>query len=372
VRGYALLGGLALGSGIVLALSTVSPSWSGPPSSVEAALARIDTFPARARHHDELAALLRTDAAAGLRRREIEIAHWLAPRDPRFADALAATLAEAGDHAGALREIERSVEAAPRQADHPYLTDRLLVWLSAEEARAIERGLERAIAHDDPVAPRTLAAVHRGRGHPRAAAAVLERAADRVTASAERYALLLAAGMDRVQAEDAEGAARALRAAMRLRPGATAPYVWMLAALATTEDALARAHGIVEEGLNRGADAAELWFTLSQVAKRAGRPREQHAALARALAHRPALAKAHFELGVLMLAEGHASRAVLSLRQATERAPASVAYWYHLARAARASNDLGGARRALARALELAPDHADSHALLAAIVPPRP
>jgi len=364
-RGAAAAGALCGLAGLAL---TIAPSWSGPPPSTAAALARIDAYPARARHHRELARLLDAPATARWRRRELEIAHWLAPRDPRALDMLAASRAAAGDRAGALRALARSMEVAPARVHHAYLSDGLLPWLAADEAAAVARGLRRALARDDPVAPWTLAVVHRARGDAAAAAGVLARAARRAPQASERYRLLLAAGIDHAAAGKHDDAGRALGAASRLRPSATAPYAWLIFPVLATPERLAEGRALARAGSARGADAAELWFAVAEAAKRAGDRDGRRDALERTIALRPALAKAHFELGILWLEQRRAGRAALALRRAAELAPASAAYWYHLARAEHARHDAGRARRALEQALAIAPDHPDARALLASVM----
>ncbi|WP_158966459.1 tetratricopeptide repeat protein [Chachezhania sediminis] len=81
--------------------------------------------------------------------------------------------------------------------------------------------------------------------------------------------------------------------------------------------------------------------------------------LRRAAGSRKADASVHFNLGKVLLEQGRAGAAVLSLRKALAQRPGHSDGWYELGRAALKADDLGTAPGAFARAQDLTPPDTD-------------
>jgi O-antigen ligase len=380
-------GALASAAICAAALALAQPSLVDPrdarrASSTAAAIELAAVRPTNPLPHLRLYERLGAAVPASLRRRELEIAIWLAPREPVARDLLAAELARAGDEREALARIEESVRLAPRAGDHPYLSPRIVPWLDDAELGAVERGLRSALGeHRD--APATLADVLAARGRFRDGAEVLLAAAEREPRPRERGGLLIAASDLLFRAGVPARAEPALRSALAIAPASTAAWTRLIAAAtaapAAQDGAAAAAppapaedrRALAERGIAAGADPAELWFAVAEVAKRDGAREERRAALERALRARPALAKVHFEMGLLELEEDRPERAARSLARAADLAPESAAAWYHLGRAERAAYRLGDARRAFERVLAIEPTHAKARAAIAGLPPAR-
>src|SRR5258708_21358748 len=78
------------------------------------------------------------------------IALALDPMNPYTRDAYLRALAGAGRGGDALKHIELSVYNSRAPQTHPYMSDRIIVWLSPDERGAIERGIARATAEQVP------------------------------------------------------------------------------------------------------------------------------------------------------------------------------------------------------------------------------
>lgn len=368
-RQLAYIGAGAAVGAIVLALAQpaeVDPLRVPAPASLAGALRLVSARPASAAPHLRLYATGRERLPADLRRRELEIARWLAPRDPRPRDALAGEWALAGRQERALEEVAAAVALAPRTRDHPYLAEGVVERLSAVETAAIELGL-RAVLGRDADAPRTLARMLAARGRPGEGASVLLSAAGGGSLSTrERVALFVEAADLSLRAGSAAQAETAARQALAAAPASTAAHVRLIAARARLRGAAA-AEQAARDGITSGADAAELFFAVAEAARSEGDRATQRRMLDLALRARPALAKAHFALGLLEIDEARPEHAVRALRRAVGLAPERVAYWYHLGRAERAGYHLIAARRAFEQALELDPGHVKSRRALAGV-----
>jgi O-antigen ligase len=357
----------------IAALALTQPGLADPREAALAAtaseaVALVSARPANALPHLRLYQRLGDGAPAELRRRELEIAIELAPREPDARDALAAELAATGDESGALALLEESVRFAPRAEDHVFLAPRLVGWLDDAEAAAIERGLRRATGEHPDAAP-TLARLLEARGRSEDAGEVLAAAAEREGRDPARTALLIAASDAFLRAGASARAERPLRAALAIAPASTAAWYRLIAVARASDGESDRE--LAERGIAAGADPAELWFAVAEAAKQRGSRADRRAALDRALRARPALAKVHFELGLLELDEDHSGRAARALARAAELDPENLAVWYHLGRAEQAAYRLAEARRAFERVLTIDPSHEKARAALASLPPAR-
>src|SRR5258708_12547322 len=121
------------------------------------------------------------------------IALALDPMNPYTRDAYLRDLAGAGRDGDALKQIELSVYNSPAPQTHPYMSDRIIVWLSPDERGAIERGIARATAEQVPGALAAAATFYDGVGKYSDEASLYPDAAQHARDSHAQYLSLVSA-----------------------------------------------------------------------------------------------------------------------------------------------------------------------------------
>jgi O-antigen ligase/tetratricopeptide (TPR) repeat protein len=353
----ALMAGAAAG---MIGLASVQPEVAYPfdvkePKSFAGAEAAMVIHPARARTHIALAALMPTKAPPALVREQLRAAVWLGPNDPFGRDLYARSLFLAGNKQEALRQIELSVFHAPMLSTHFYLQPRMIPWLLPEEQKAIADGLIDAINARYTHSAQQLADFYGTLGRNHDAGVICAAAAARSKDPQDKASNLIEAGSYFAKAKDLKSARAVLTEAASIDVMNPRPIGELITAVLGPEKDIATARALVQAGIERGGDPAELYLALAQAASEAGDPLTVDEALKQVLSHEPPFGLM-MAAGQIYAAEGSFDRAALTFEHATEMDQQSAAAFYQLAMAEEGAYEYGLASRDYARALALEPN----------------
>jgi tetratricopeptide (TPR) repeat protein len=325
------------------------------PASVAEAREFLLSYPARSFPHLFLARFFKERDLLFQGLQELQIALWLDPLNPYARDQYAQALLWHGREREGFAEVSRSVFFSPSLSAHAYLRPRFIPWLSVREQKAIEEGLQRAMASGFAGAANGLGTFYNALGRFAAEGEVYQRAA--LATPEARVPYLLRAAQAYVRADKRGQAETLLRQAAAAVPQEAAPYHYLATWILAPQGNFAAAKLVIAEGIKKGADPFSLSLSLAEAAQQTGDPEEARIALLRAVALRPSSFDAHFRLGLLYLREGKADRAVLALRKAADLNPQSAEAFYQLGIAEERRYQFFAAEKAYGRAMALAPDN---------------
>ena len=324
-------------------------------TSVAEAKARIFAYPAHADAHVALFHL-RTEIPLDERLSELQIALWFEPYNPEIRDLYAASLIYLGRKEEGLAEMARSVAFAPDHSTHWYFDGQRLLQLSQSEQRAIEAGLQQALAANDE-AVEGLGHFYAVLGRFAERGDLFEHAAQKEKDPARLLNYLLNAGHAYRQAEQLQKAEALLRQAIAIAPQDIRPYQFLIAQVFALTGDISAAKEVVETGIKSGADPFVLYLELGKATRRMQEGEEARTAFQEALSLRPNSFQAHAQLGVLYMQEKNFDRAALSLQKAVGIDPNSAWAFYHLGLAEERRYRYLEAEQAYTKAIELAPEN---------------
>ena len=360
-RSY-VVAGMIIPAVFLLALTLRQDSLPYPynivhPASLSEVRPLLLAYPAHASLHLALARLLPTTFPP--RQQALEAALWLEPKNSTARDLYAAGLFRRGQEDEGLRQTALSVFFTPSLDAHVYLNPRLLPWLPLGEQRAIEEGLQKAVAAESAEAVHGLGAFYASLGRFVDEGKLYETAALREQTPDQQLPFLLHAGHAYARAKAAEPAERVWRRALVVAPRDVRAYQYLATMVFASKENLGAAKTVISEGLQNGAEPATLLLALADAAQTAGDHEETRSALQQALTFQPLSVALHERLGLVYLQEHNCDRAALTLRQATNLNPAVARVFYYLGLAEEGCYRFFAAEQAYARAVSLEPDNQD-------------
>jgi tetratricopeptide (TPR) repeat protein len=313
--------------------------------------------PTRATAHLALARLLQQNAPSARWLEELRLAVWLDPGSPAIRDFYAQSLLQQGKEKEGLYEISQSVFFSPTLSTHSYLAPRILPWLSTKELKAVEEGLQQAVALGIEEAMPELGAFYHLLGRFAEEGALYETAVLRYPTSQGKADMILRAARTYAQDGALDKAEALFRHAAHLIPADPGPYHYLALWIFAPRKDLQSAQSIIAEGIEQGADPFALSLSLAETARKIGALEDAEAALRRALALRPSSYDAHLQLGLLYLQQNRADRAALILRRAADLNSSNAEAFYYLGVAEEARSQSFAAEKAYSRAIELDPNN---------------
>lgn len=331
-------------------------------ASVQKVRSALLRHPADSRVHLLMAEKMKAAMLPALESRELRTALYLEPANPHAHDRYAQILAEQGRVSDALREVSRSLYYAPSFSSHPYLSQRLIGWLSPAEREAILLGLNRATARQFPGAAVALGAFYSAIGEPRASANAYMQAAALEALPLQRMSYWVRAGRGFAAAGEFDRAAAVLREAIRTDGHCNEPYQAMIAAVLVPTGRFEQARRLIAQGSHDGADPAGLYLALAEAEEKQARRADAEADLRKGIESEPASFACMERLGRLYLGDKNYGEAIRWLRRAAGMRPDSPEALFSLALAQDGAYDYAGADISYARAVALAPDDAEFRA----------
>jgi len=316
--------------------------------------AELMQHPANSRVHLALLAALGQSMAVERRVWELRAALYLEPANPVARDLYAHTLFAQGRADEAAAEITRSIFNSPALDTHYYLSVRLIPWLTPLEQRAVESGLQRAIAAGYPDSSQALADFYRVLGKFNQQAGILEQAAWSESDRHVRCDLLTQAAVAHARAGQHGLAVRCFDEAIAAEPTNPDPYRDMAQTLVAANE-WDQARQVIRQGMARGADRLILLMAAAAVERRAGKLQAAEAPLEDAAQLQPYNFEVALDLGELYLAESKFDQAARWFKKATRIDPQSAPAFFDLAQAEDNGYQYYAAGRDYARAAELAP-----------------
>jgi tetratricopeptide (TPR) repeat protein len=354
------------------------------PKSFAAAEAAMVTHPARAATHIALAALMPTAAPPALVTQQLKAAVWFDPNDSFGRDLYARSLFLTGDKQEGLRQIALSAEHSPALDSHFYLAPAMIPWLLPDEQQAVTKGLSRAVNAGYASAAQQLARFDATLGRNRDAAAVETRAAALASDSQQKTDYLIDAGQYYAKAYDLKDARQVLVQAALIDPNDPRPVGELIIAVLGPEQDLKTAHALVQAGIERGGDPAELYLALAEAAREARDTVATDDALSQVMSHEPSFGIT-MAAGSIYADESNFDRAAVAFQHATEMEPNSADAFFQLAQAEEGAYEYALASHDYANALTIEPGNdkmraryvefqrrADQSATQAATLPPAP
>ncbi|MGH7923669.1 MAG: O-antigen ligase family protein [Candidatus Binatus sp.] len=326
-------------------------------SSVARAKSMLLLYPANAYSHETVANVLggRMRLADLLREREIAVA--LDPMNPYTRDAYMRDLARAGRGADALAQMELSVFNSPAPQTHPYMSDRIIGWLSADERSAIERGITRASSQQVPGALAAAAAFYDGIGKYSDEASLFADAARRAHNSHAQYLYLLSAAAAASRGRDFKRAQSLLEQAIAVEPDEPRAYYALVMKVYTPQNDLAGAKHTVVQAIDNGIDRYQMEILLADAAQSMGDMTSAIDALKTIIAESGNSFDVLIRLGGLYDQNHDFNQAVIALTKAVQLRPDSAPAFYSLGVANERAYNYADADKAYARAAQLAPDN---------------
>ncbi len=326
-----------------------------PPTSAAQAKSMLLLYPANTYSHEATADSLGARMTLADRLRERGIALVLDPMSPYTRDAYMRELAGAGMDGDALKQIELSVYNSPAPNTHPYMSDRVMVWLSPDERGAIERGIARATAEQVPGALSAAAAFYDGVGKYSDEASIYAGAAQHARDSHQQYQYLLSAAAAASRGRDFKRAQSLLEQAIAVesdQPGAY--YALALNVYAPQKD-IAGIKRTVAQAIDNGIDSYEMQSLLAGAAQTMGDLPSAIDAIKKIAVEHPDSFDLTMRLGNLYGENGDFNQQVIMLTKAIQLRPDSALAYYSLANADEHAYDYAGADKAYARAAKLEP-----------------
>ena len=346
----------------MLAATFVQPSIAypynlAPPASVAQAKSMLLLYPANAYSHEAAAEYLGGRMRPADRIREREIAVALDPMNPYARDAYMRELAHDGRDADALRQIELSVFNSPAPQTHPYMSDRIIGWLTADERSAIERGITRASAEQVPGAVAAAAAFYEGIGKYSDEASLYADAAGRARDSHAQYLYLVSAAAAASRGRDFKRAQSLLEQAIALQPDEPRAYYALVMKVYTPQADLAGVKHTVAQAIDNGIDRYDMEILLASAAQTMGDRSSAIAALKAIIAESGNSFDVLIRLGGLYAQNRDYNQAVIALSKAIQLRPDSALAFYSLGVAYERAYNYADADKAYARAAQLAPEN---------------
>ncbi len=348
-------------AGLLLA-TFMQPSVAYPynlaaPASVAQARSMLLLYPANTFSHEAAAAFLGDRMGLSVRLREKEIALELDPLNPYTRDSYMRALARAGRDADALKQMELSVYNSPAPQTHPYMSDRLIGWLTPDERNAIERGITRATAEQVPGALAAAAAFYDGVGKYDDEASLYAEAARRAPDPSAQYGYLLSAAAAAAHGSDFKRAQSLLEQAIAAEPGETRAYSELAMNVYAPQKDMAGIKHTVAQAIDNGIDSYEMESLLASAAQSMGDLPSAIDAVRKMAADRPDSFEVSLRLGELYRDNHDFNQAVIMLTRAVQLRPDSALAYYSLAGADEQAYNYADADKAYARAAQLAPDN---------------
>ena len=325
------------------------------PATLAQAYSLERAHPADATVHLMLIRALADETPSRYRMNELRAALWLEPTSPLARDLYAQSLLQAGHKQEALSEMSRSVSFSPTLDSHFYLEPRLIPWLLPSEQRAVEAGLQAAVAHHFEGAVQNFGSYYDVLGNFPAEAAVYREAATQEQDRARRAGYFIDSGIAYAKARALEKAEVSFRAASATVPEDSTAYEQLMLQVLGPQKNLAAAKATVEQGIQGGADPFKLYLALGSAAQISGNNGEAEAALQKAAAIRPSSLEALVQIGALDLATNKFDRAANWLQRATQVDPSSAEAFFELGLADEGAYDYFAADKAYQQAVALAP-----------------
>ncbi len=241
-----------------------------PPNTVAQAKWMLLLYPANAFSHVATVDFLGDRMRLPDRIREREIAVALDPMNPYTRDAYMRELAGAGRNADALKQIELSIYNSPLPRYHPYMSDRILGWLSADERGAIERGIARARAEQVPGALVAAANLDDGIGKYSDEASVLADGAQHARDSHTQYLYLMSAAAAASRGSDFKRARALLEKAIAIEPDNPNAYYAMAKDVYAAQKDMAGIKHTIAQAIDNGVDRYQMELLQADAAEAMG------------------------------------------------------------------------------------------------------
>ena len=329
-----------------------------PPASLDQARSLLLSHPASSSAHLVAVNCCGNAIPDTVRLKQLEMALWLDPSNPFVRDAHAGLLFRENRMPEGLKELTTSVFLSPCGYTHYYLTQRVLLWLSADEQTAVEKGLKRALASGYADAFESLANFYAGVGRFPERARLYQDAAPKEPDAEARTRYLIEAGQAYVQGRQQERAEAAFRQAALASPSDPRPYHYLAVSIFGPRNDLRSAKAVIDRGIENGADPFILTLSLATASQQVGDLNSAEAALDHAVKLQPSSFEARIRLGLVYLGEENFDRAALVIRRAAEIDPSSGEAFFNLGRAEEGRYRYLAAGKAYTHALELEPKNA--------------
>jgi O-antigen ligase/tetratricopeptide (TPR) repeat protein len=324
------------------------------PKSFAAAEAAMVTHPARAATHIALAALMPPAAPPALVTQQLKAAVWFDPNDPFGRDLFARSLFLTGEKQEGLRQIALSAEHSPALDSHFYLAPAMIPWLLPDEQQAVTQGLSAAVGAGYAHAPQELARFYATLGRNHDAAVAEARAAALASDPQQKTDYLIDAGQYYAKANDLKDARQVLTEAALIDPNDPRPVGELIIAVLGPENDLNTARALVQAGIERGGDPAELYLALAEAAREARDTVATDDALAQVMSHEPSFGIT-MAAGSIYADEGNFDRAAVAFQHATDMDQHSAEAFFQLAQAEEDAYEYALASRDYATALTIEP-----------------
>ncbi len=328
-----------------------------PPNTVAQAKWMLLLYPANAFSHVATVDFLGDRMRLPDRIREREIAVALDPMNPYTRDAYMRELAGAGRNADALKQIELSVFNSPLPRTHPYMSDRILGWLSADERGAIERGIARANAEQLPGALVAAANLDDGIGKYSDEASLLADGARHARDSHTQYLYLMAAAAAASRGLDFKRARSLLEKAIAIEPDNPNAYYALAKDVYAAQKDMAGIKRTIAQAIDNGVDRYQMELLQAEAAEGMGDLPSAIDAIKQVAAERPDSFDVMIRLGTLYAHNHDFNQAVIMLGKAIDLDPDSALAYYSLAQADEQAYNYADADKAYARAVQLAPEN---------------
>jgi tetratricopeptide (TPR) repeat protein len=281
---------------------------------------------------------------------------WLDPNDPFGRDLYARSLFLTGDKEEGLKQIALSAQYSPMLESHFYLAPAMIPWLLPDEQKAVAQGLGAAVKANYQRSAEELAQFYATLGRDRDAAKVEAGAAASTNDPLEKTNDLIQAGQYYAKADNLEAARKVLAEAADIDPTDPRPVGELIMAVLGPEKDLTTARALVQAGIERGGDPAELYLALGEAARRARDPAAADEALRAALSHEPSFAIT-MAAGSIYNDMGNYDRAAVAFQHAAEMDQQSAEAFFQLAQAEQNAYEYALAERDYNRALALDPNN---------------
>jgi O-antigen ligase/Tfp pilus assembly protein PilF len=328
-----------------------------PPNSIAQAKWMLLLYPANALSHEATADFFGNRMPLSDRLREREIAVALDPINPYTRDAYMRELAGAGRNADALEQIELSVFNSPAPLTHPYMSNRIIRWLSPDERAAIQRGIARATADQVPGALSAAAALDDGVGKYSEEASLYVDGARRARDPHTQYLYLMSAAAAASRGHDLKRAQSALEQAIAIEPDEPSAYYALAKDVYAPQQDMAGIKHTIAQAIDNGIDRYAMELLQADAAEKMGDLPSAIDAIKQIAAERPDSFDVLIRLGTLYAHNRDFNQAVITLGKAIQLDPDSALAYYSMAQADEQAYNYADADKAYARAAQLAPDN---------------
>jgi O-antigen ligase/tetratricopeptide (TPR) repeat protein len=328
-----------------------------PPNSIAQAKWMLLLYPANASSHEATVDFLGDRMRLPDRIQEREIAVALDPMNPYKRDAYMRELVGAGRNADALKQIELSVFNSPLPRMHPYMSDRLIGWLSPDERSAIERGIARASAEQVPGALVAAATLDDAVGKYSDEASLYADGAQHARDPHTRYLYLMSAAAAASRGRDFKRAQSVLEQAIAIEPDEPSAYYALATDVFAPQKDMAGIKRTIAQAIDNGIDRYAMELLQAGAAEKMEDLPSAIDAIKQIAAERPDSFDVLIRLGALYTHNHDFNQAVITLGRAIQLNPDSAPAYYSLAQADEQAYNYADADKAYARAAQLAPDN---------------